>query len=58
LVDPEDLHDGHAVGDGYRYRMIYVAPEVFDQAGRDNSASPRALLIRVISPNGFEQRLA
>jgi AraC-like DNA-binding protein len=58
LVNPEDLHDGHAVGDGYSYRMIYVAPEAFDQAGRENSASPRASAPLFRSPMIRDEPLA
>jgi AraC-like DNA-binding protein len=37
LVNPADLHDGRPVGDGYSYRMIYVAPEVFQTAACEDS---------------------
>src|SRR5688500_12922851 len=39
LVNPDEMHDGRAVGDGYSYRMIYVAPEVFEKAAREDSGS-------------------
>jgi AraC-like DNA-binding protein len=42
LVNPDELHDGRAVGDGYSYRMIYVAPEVFEKAAREDSGSRHA----------------
>lgn len=42
LVNPDELHDGQAVGDGYSYRMIYVAPEVFERAAREDSRSLQA----------------
>jgi AraC-like DNA-binding protein len=38
LVNPEDLHDGRAVGDGYSYRMIYVAPDVFADVAREGGS--------------------
>jgi AraC-like DNA-binding protein len=58
LVNPDELHDGRAVGDGYSYRMIYVAPEVFEQAAREGSGfgDARAPLFR--SPMIRDAKLA
>jgi AraC-like DNA-binding protein len=42
LVNPDDLHDGRAVGDGYSYRMMYVAPEVFENVAREDNSSRHA----------------
>jgi hypothetical protein len=42
LVNPADLHDGRAVGDGYSYRMVYAAPEVFEKAAHEDSGSKHA----------------
>lgn len=36
LVNPDDLHDGHGVDGGYRYRMLYIEPAVVAGALRDS----------------------
>lgn len=35
LVNPDDLHDGRSADGAYRYRMIYLDPEVVSDALRD-----------------------
>jgi AraC-like DNA-binding protein len=58
LVNPDELHDGRAVGDGYSYRMIYVAPEVFDKAAREDSGSGHAAAPLFRSPMIRDAQLA
>ena len=35
LVNPDDLHDGRAAGPGYRYRMLYIEPDLVASAVRE-----------------------
>jgi len=58
LVNPADLHDGRPVGDGYSYRMIYVAPEVFEKAVREDSGSQHAAAPLFRSPMTRDEQLA
>jgi AraC-like DNA-binding protein len=46
-LNPDDAHDGHAAGaDGYRYRMLYVAPELVLDSLRDAGGRPALPLFR------------
>jgi AraC-like DNA-binding protein len=58
LVNPEDLHDGRAVGDGYSYRMVYVAPEVFEQAAQEDSGCRRVSAPLFRSPMIRDEQIA
>lgn len=36
LVNPDDLHDGQAAGEAYRYRMVYLEPALISEALRED----------------------
>jgi AraC-like DNA-binding protein len=58
LVNPADLHDGRAVGDGYSYRMVYAAPEVFEKAAHEDRGSQHAAAPLFRSPMIRDEQLA
>jgi AraC-like DNA-binding protein len=58
LVNPADLHDGVPVGDGYSYRMIYVAPDVFQKAVCEDSGSPNTATPLFRSPMIRDEQFA
>jgi AraC-like DNA-binding protein len=58
LVNPQDLHDGRAVGKGYSYRMLYITPEVFKQTAREDCNSPRSAAPLFQLPMSRDESLA